>query len=308
MRRLGGGRSTSFPAYSYPVMLTGYARLFLALALLGGCAAEDAIDDEELGSTESEVSAAPSTVVPGATTPGAMLSAHTTLGFPEEATATDPEHALVVHTQWVASYDSLKKNPRWTSWELTKSWLGNVDRTDRWIKDGALSFTQAADSDYSGSGYQRGHICPSADRTRTTTDNQNTFLFTNVVPQTAESNTAVWAGLENQERTLARTNHVFITVGQIYEGAPKSIGRGVRVPSSMFKVIVVMQGAHPLPSEVTESTRVIAVEIPNTHSVSGSWTRYKTSLDAIERKTGFKLLSDVDPDVHDALATKIDSP
>ena len=292
-------------------MLTGHARLgwlFAALLALGGCAAEEAVDEEPLGSTESEVtSGSPSTVVPGATTPGAMLSAHTTLGFPEEATSSDAEHALVVHKQWVSSYDSLKKNPRWTSWELTTGWMGSTDRTDRWIKDGDVGFAQASDSDYSGSGYQRGHICPSADRTKSVTDNQNTFLFTNVVPQTAESNTAVWVSLETQERTLARSNHVFIVAGQIYEGAPKSIGRGVRVPSSMFKVVVVMSGAHPLPSEVTPSTRVIAVEIPNTHTVSGSWTRYKTTLESLEAKTGFRSLSDVDPAVHDALATQVDS-
>lgn len=264
--------------------------------------------EEALGSTESEVtSGSPSTIVPGATTPGAMLSAHTTLGFPEDATSDDAEHALVVHSQWVASYDSLKKNPRWTSWELTTGWMGSTGRTDNWVKDRNLSFAQASSSDYSGSGYQRGHICPSADRTKSVADNQATFLFTNVVPQTAESNTAVWESLESQERTLARSNHVFIVAGSIYEGAPRTIGNGVRIPSSMFKVVVVMQGTHPLPSEVSPSTRVIAVEIPNTHSVSGSWTRYKTTLESLETKTGFRFLSDVDPEVHDALATKVDS-
>lgn len=296
-------------------MPTGYARVLLlrgwplvALLTLGGCAAEEDFDEEPLGSTESEVtSSSPSTVVPGATTPGATLSAHTTLGFPEEATQSDAERALVVHKQWVASYDSLKKNPRWTSWELTSAWMGSADRSDNWVKDRDLSFAQATNSDYSGSGYQRGHICPSADRTKSATDNKATFVFTNVVPQTQESNTAVWASLETQERTLARNNHVFIVAGSIYEGTPKKIGSGVHVPSSMFKVIVVMQGEHPLPSEVTETTRVIAVEVPNTHAVSGSWTRYKTTVESLELKTGFKFLSDVDPVVHDALATRVDS-
>lgn len=295
-------------------MLTGSARLawFIAAALsLVGCAAEQATTEEaveEVGSTESNATTgSPSTVVPGATTPGAQLSSHTTLGLPEEASRTDAEHALIVHKQWVASYDSVKKNPRWTSWELTSAWMGSTDRTDNWIKDSLTTFPQASNSDYSGSGYQRGHICPSADRTKSTTDNQATFLFTNVVPQTAESNTAVWESLETQERTLARTNHVFIIAGSIYEGAPQTIGNNVRVPSSMFKVVVVAQGLHPLPSDITTSTRVIAVEIPNTHSVSGNWSRYKTTIESIEAKTGFTLLSDVDPAVHAALATRVDS-
>ena len=296
-------------------MLTGSARLgwsaslLAGLLTLAGCAAEPSDIVEETGATESDVSssASPSTVVPGAITPGAQLSAHTTLGLPEDAAVDDAEHALVVHNQWVGSYDSTKKNPRWTSWELTAQWLGSQDRTDNWKNDNTLSFAQATSSDYSGSGYQRGHICPSGDRTKNATDNQNTFLFSNVVPQTSESNTVVWESLETQSRTLARSNHVFVVAGSIYEGTPKKIGRDVAVPSSMFKVVVVMSGAHPLPSEVTTSTRVIAVEIPNNHSVSGNWSRYKTTLSSLETKTGFHFLSDVDPAVHDALATQVDS-
>lgn len=296
-------------------MFTGSLRsLFLLAALaLGGCAVES-VGAEEQGETSSEITDVATTVPETdavAATEGLALSPHTTLGLPEAATPTDPVHALIVKSQYVTSYDSTKKNPRWVSWELTPKWLGSADRSDSWStdRDLATGIPQAVNSDFTNSGFQRGHLCPSADRTKNDSDNRSTFVFTNAVPQTGESNGSTWLSLEYEERALAKVtnNHVFVVAGSIYEGTPKKIGNGVRVPSSMFKIVVVMQGARPLPSEVTAATRVIAVEIPNTTTVSGNFRRYRTSIEAIEQKTGFHLLSDVDPAVHAALAPQVDS-
>jgi endonuclease G len=51
---------------------------------------------------------------------------------------------------------------------------------------------------------------------------------------------------------------------------------------------------------------VISVEIPNTDSVSGDYTHYRTSFGALEQKTGFRFLSDVPASIHDALAAHVD--
>lgn len=295
-------------------MLTGSLRsVFLVAGLaLGGCAVESASNEAE-GATTNELSngETDATIAAAATTPGLALSVHTTLGFPEEATPTDPLHALIVKSQFVSSYDSTKKNARWVSWELTTKWLGSAERSDSWATDRDLApgIPQAVNSDFTNSGFQRGHLCPSADRTKNDTDNRATFVFTNAVPQTAESNTGTWLTLENEERTLARVtnNHVFVVAGTIYSGTPRKIGNGVSVPSSLFKVVVVMEGARPVPSEVTPTTRVIAVEIPNNTTVSGNYRRYRTSIESLEQKTGYRFLADADPAVHDALAPRVDS-
>jgi len=285
-----------------------FRHLFLVVGLaLGGCAASAAPEDQ--GETTNELTTTAATLP--AATEGLALSVHTTLGLPEEATPTDPVHALITKPTYVTSYDSTRKNARWVSWELTTKWLGPADRSDSWSTDHDLAtgIPQAVNSDFTNSGFQRGHLCPSADRTKNDTDNRSTFVFTNAVPQTAESNTATWLSLENEERALARVpnNHVFVVAGTIYTGTPRKIGNGVNVPSSLFKIVVVMQGDRPLPGEVTAATRVIAVEIPNTTAVSGNFRRYRTSIEAIEQKTGFHLLSDADPSVHAALAPQVDS-
>ena len=277
-----------------------------AFALLG-CAA--AGTDEASATANADISLAPAITQAAAATAGLALSVHTTLGIPEAATASDPVHALLVKTQYVTSFDSTRKNPRWTSWELTTAWIGNTGRTGSFGPDPDLpsSFPQATNSDYARSGYERGHICPSADRTDTVTDNAATFLFTNAVPQTAASNTATWETLENDERNFAKSgSHVFIIAGSIYADT-KTIGNGVAVPTSMFKLVVLLSGGHPLPSDVTASTRVIAVEIPNTTTVSGSYKSFRVKFADLEAKTGFHFLSDVPAEVHDALAQIVDA-
>jgi endonuclease G len=276
--------------------------LVVGLALPGCLAttAED-VQQADLGAAPS-----PSPSPPGE---GLALSVHTTLGIPEHAVVGDAEHYLLVKPQFVTSFDSHRKNPRWTSWELTSAWLGSTPRSPSFTRDADLpsSIPQADNSDYSGSGFQRGHILPSADRTKSAADNESTFVFTNVVPQTAESNTGTWETLERAERTLTQGGgHVFIIAGSIYADH-QTIGAGVAVPTSMFKVVVVLQGARPTPADVTTTTRVISVEIPNTTTVSGDYKHYRTSFGALESKTGFRFLSDVPAAVHDALAAHVDA-
>jgi endonuclease G len=262
---------------------------------------------ESEGNSEAALA---SSAAPGpASTPGLVLSPHTTLGIPEAASPTDPQHALLVKPQYVVSFDSHRKNPRWTSWELTTKWLGSTSRSPAFLPDPALpsSMPEATDNDYRGSGFERGHICPSADRTSSVPDNEATFVFTNAVPQTNASNTGTWETLESEERTLAKAgNHLFIIAGSLY-ATNQTIGAGVAVPSSMFKVVVVLHGDHPVPTDVTTTTRVISVDIPNTTTVTGTFRSFRTSFGSLEAKTGLHFLSDVPAAVHDALAVQVDS-
>ncbi|MGQ0505667.1 MAG: DNA/RNA non-specific endonuclease, partial [Myxococcaceae bacterium] len=200
---------------------------------------------------------------------GASVSVHTLLGIPDEsldearADAISITHYLSVKPQYVVSYNSVRKVPNWVSWELTLDWLGTLQRSNDFRPDDTLpsSLSQAQTSDYTGSGYDRGHLCPSADRDRNTADNSATFYLTNIVPQIGSSNRGPWERLEAYARTLAgRGDRLLITAGGIYGN--DTIGTGVSVPESTFKIIVVLapdQGAN----SVTAKTRVIAVRMPN---------------------------------------------
>ena len=57
---------------------------------------------------------------------------------------------------------------------------------------------------YSRSGYDKGHIAPSSARTNSASDNSQTFLMTNMMPQTPDNNRHTWEGLEKYSCQLAK--------------------------------------------------------------------------------------------------------
>ncbi|MBL8955100.1 MAG: DNA/RNA non-specific endonuclease [Myxococcaceae bacterium] len=244
---------------------------------------------------------------PVAEAPGAATSVHTTLGLPSAAQVGKLDDWLLTKPQFVVAYDTLHKVPRWVSWELRSVWLGDAPRTSGFRRDPQLpsSAVQASDSEYTNSGYDRGHMCPSADRTATSADNASTFVLTNVVPQTHSSNAGPWAALEDESRDLAALGkRLLVIAGPRFGAGHTTIGNGVEVPLATWKVIVVLE---PGTTGVTQATRVIAVDVPNTYSVSGSWRSFRTSVDSIESATGLDLLSDLDPAVEAVVEGRLDT-
>jgi endonuclease G len=244
---------------------------------------------------------------------GALLSVHTTMGIPAPTSTSDPNAFLSVKSGYVISYNSGRKVPNWVSWELNTSYLGTSDRQDDFRPDDTLPPTlpQAQLADYSGSGFDRGHMCPSADRTLTIPANQQTFYLSNMVPQSAHNNRGPWAQLEEESRTIAGTGkELFVITGGVFNASSGTIGSGVSVPDKTFKVIVVLDAVGQGPASVTTSTRVIAVMMPNADALitqSTPWRNFRVSIDDIEAATGDNFLSDVDPAVQAVIEARVDN-
>lgn len=282
-----------------------------SLGVLFACGPQEPMED---AAEQSLTPAAETGTVSSAA--GASISVHLTLGLPDSSTtsSSNTTHYLSVKHQYVISYNSSHKTPNWSAWELNNSWLGSTDRQDTFRTDSTLpsSLAQAALADYSGSGYDRGHMCPSADRTLSVTDNSNTFYLTNMVPQSANNNQGPWEKLEEYERSLATSGkELFIMSGPIYSGTVSTIGSGkVAVPTSTWKVITVLNSVGQGPANVTTSTRVIAVIMPNSDSKiskSDDWHNFRVTTRAIEQATGLNIMSDVAQSVQDVIETKVDT-
>ncbi|MFO0595875.1 MAG: DNA/RNA non-specific endonuclease [Myxococcaceae bacterium] len=228
---------------------------------------------------------------------GTDFSVHLPLGMPDGTSVGRLDAWLLVRPQLVGSYDTRNKVPNWSAWLLDSTSLGSATRATTFRTDPLLptGTPQAKDSDYTSSGFDRGHLCPSADRTATDADNDATFFLTNVVPQTHASNAGPWLDLEDFERTLAgQGKHLWIIAGPIFGATRQTIGTGVAVPLSMFKVIVVSEGP-VTPGAITPQTVTYAAVIPNVSPLSGSWRQWQVSVDDVEALTGLDFLSDVDP-------------
>ncbi len=244
---------------------------------------------------------------------GASVSRHTALGLPTAAGTSSIDDYLSVKSGYVISYNGGLKVPNWVSWELNTTYLGTTDRQDDFRPDGTLpgSVPQASLADYSGSGYDRGHMTPSADRTLTVAANSQTFYLTNMIPQAGNNNRGPWNNLEEYCRTLVRSGkELFIISGGTFSASSNWIGSGVMVPDQTFKVIVVLDSTTAGAADVTASTRVISVLMPNEDSqisLSANWRDYRVSVDSIEALTGDNYLSDVTSAVQSVIEARVDT-
>ena len=238
------------------------------------------------------------------------------MGNPSGA-GTSYANYLINKSQYSMSYNSYRGTPNWVSWHLSSAWLGSTPRQDDFRADNSLpsNFYKVTPSDYTGSGFDRGHNCPSADRTLTVTDNSATFLMSNMIPQAPTNNQQTWANLENYCRTLVNQgNELYVIMGSYGTGGTGSAGYKttlaggkVTVPNRIWKVIVVLPVGTSDVSRVTTSTRVIAIDTPNSTSISSSWGTYRTTVDAIEASTGYNILSNVASSVQSVIEAKVDN-
>lgn len=244
-----------------------------------------------------------------------------TMGNPSAATTNVafPNNYLMVKQEYALSYNNSKGSANWVSWHLSTAWKGTEPRCDCFTGDNTLptGFYKAVTSNYTNTGFDRGHQCPSEDRDLNATMNANTFLMTNIMPQAPNLNRVTWANMEDYTRTLINAgNELYIIAGGYGSGGTGSNGGvtntiasgKINVPSHYWQIIVVLPVGSNDASRVANSTRVIAVDMPNTQTVnSQAWGTYRTSVDAIEAITGYDFLSAVPSTIQSAIESTVDN-
>lgn len=224
---------------------------------------------------------------------------------------------LMIKPQYTYAYSNAKRTPIWTCWHLSVSDLGKTPRQNDFRPDTSLpsGWYQCDINDYTKSGFDRGHMCPSADRTNSVSNNSATYFMTNMIPQAPDNNEKTWANLENYSRSLVNDgNELYIISGPYGQGGvgkygtKTTIGNGVVVPSTTWKIVLVLSEGDNDLSRINTSTRVIAVVIPNEQLCNAkSWDQYRVSVDSIEALTGFDFFKLIPSDIQSVLEAKIDN-
>jgi endonuclease G, mitochondrial len=223
--------------------------------------------------------------------------------------ATGADNFLLERPQYTMSFNRARGGPNWVAWHVDAADLGEADR-GKFRPDPDLPASwRITPKDYSNSGYDRGHMCPSADRNGSRQDNDTTFYMSNMVPQTAALNQHVWADLENYVRDTVRAgNEVYQICG--VTGEKETIANGkVTVPASCWKVILVLPESRGDLARITAQTRVIAVSMPNEQSdelQNGDWRTYLTSVKKLENATGLNFFAALPKKVEKSLESKVD--
>ena len=236
------------------------------------------------------------------------------LGNPTGATA-DPSnhfHYLIQRTVEAIDYSDTNGCPNWASWDLTSADDCCVARTDAYAQDTSLPSTFRKITNGTFSGYDRGHMCPSADRLDTTADNKLVFLMSNMIVQDSKNNQGVWDAFENYCRTLLTSQELLIMCGPYDFGTNYAGASHVYIASNIFKIVVCAPlGSGTALSRITNanpsSIRVIAIETPNDDSVSGHpWANYVTSVKQVQQDTGYNFFSALPNNLAWVLRSKVD--
>ncbi|MBT2557546.1 DNA/RNA non-specific endonuclease [Hymenobacter sp. ISL-91] len=272
------------------------------------------------GGPASQPSPPPAPATPAPQSPASQPDDNLALGNPSGATASlnTPNNYLLVRPQYAVGYHARRGTPTWVSWHLSAADMGQAPRQDDFRPDPALprQFYAATSRSYSGSGFDRGHNCPSADRTRTLDDNSATFLMTNMIPQAANNNQRTWGNLEEWTRAqVQRGQEVYIIMGSYGQGGTglqgfkTTIDEGrITVPARVWKVLVLLPaGANDLQRIAAGQARLLAIDTPNDQQVSPDWSRYRVSVDALEAATGLDLLSALPAAVQERLEAQVDA-
>jgi DNA/RNA endonuclease G (NUC1)/fibronectin type 3 domain-containing protein len=253
----------------------------------------------------------------GAGTTPENASVHLAMGNPSNATTdavVQPNNYLISKPEYAESYSRDLGRPNWVSWHLTSAWTTGVGpRTDTFRPDPLLPFGwyKVQAFDFSSSGFDRGHMDPSADRSSSEPVNEATFTMTNMVAQAPGNNQGPWENLESFLRTLLPADELFIVSGPNGVGGTGSNGGltntlangHVTVPASTWKCALILPsgGGDPV-SRVTASTQTLCVIMPNLDSIRpDDWHIYVKSVDQVEALTGYNLFSNVPAAIQNAI-------
>ncbi|WP_298539799.1 DNA/RNA non-specific endonuclease [uncultured Aquimarina sp.] len=246
----------------------------------------------------------------------ASRDSNITFGNPSNAGSSSNNYYLS-KPDFVLSYNNNRGTANWVSWHLSDAWTGSTPRCNCFKRDTSLpsNFFRATSSDYTNSGFDRGHLCPSADRNGSADSNENTYFMSNIAPQAPDNNQRSWANFENYLRSLTlEGNEIHIVAGVVGSGgtgrngfASTIDGGNITVPDSFWKVALILPNGTNDINRVTTSTRVIAINVPNDQGISSNWTQFRTSVNAIESLTGYDLLENITNSVESVLESRIDN-
>ncbi len=218
-------------------------------------------------------------------------------GEPRETFA---EHLLVLtNIGYVTGYSESRHDPIWVCYSLHPvSDLHAPPRPQHFEVD-ARTRARVSQHDYTGSGYDRGHMAPNY--AIAVCDGEQaqvqTFLMSNIIPQSPHLNREVWERLEQREIKVyaQRFRRIWVIDGPVFPSTPRRLASGVALPDACYKIIVEEEGGKP---------NVMAFIMPQAVAGTEPVEQFLTSVRDIEQKTGLDFFAEMPQEVQDRLESQ----
>lgn len=212
----------------------------------------------------------------------------------------NPGDFVIYHSAMALCYDDDNEQAKWVSHVITPDIIeGNTSRTNDFREDTLIKKGSATKDDYWFSGYDRGHLAPSADFRWSLKALSESYYYSNMSPQKPELNRERWAELEGKIRSyvIENKNQVYVVTGGVLKGEMEKIGKNkVSVPNYFYKVILDIDNPEQ---------KAIGFVMPNKYC-KYPVISYAVSVDSVEALTGIDFFASLDDELEEKLESKFD--
>lgn len=226
-------------------------------------------------------------------------------GYLRIADSLFPQHTacsqIVKHRYYALCYYEKHEQASWVIYSLTKDNIekSSYKRKNIFYSDTLIATQSARYDDYTGTGYDRGHLCPAKDMSWNEAALKETFFMSNISPQLHYFNAGIWKKLEEQVRkwALQKDELIIITGGVLTDNLPKIGNKNkITVPDYFYKIIVELRNlnaiAFVLNSKIMPETPLMNMAI---------------SVDSVERFTGINFFEKLTDSVENRIESKVNT-
>jgi len=204
------------------------------------------------------------------------------------------------NSNFMIGYSDYRGNPLWVSYLLTPvaKDAKRLKRPSSFYKDWR-NITQIEHSDYTHSGYDRGHMAPNyaISRLYGKSSQIDTFDMTNITPQRPNLNRKLWQRLEEAEVSefTKYFDKVWVFTGPIFDENKETLkhSKYVEIPDAFFKIYVGITENKP--------AKTLAFIMPQNVKGNESFMEFLTSIDEVEKQTGLDFFSNLEDRLEDKL-------
>ena len=218
------------------------------------------------------------------------------------------DNLFIVHTtsdgvNFCIEWNNTLRAQRWSAfrWDRSNS-VKKTTRSEAWAPDPLIPTTpidyRTYQSDYSGSGYTRGHIVGSEDRVNSVAANMQTFYYSNMQPQLYDFNTqGIWYELENRLRNTYNKDTfrdtLYVVKGGTIDYGNYTMVRKIPAPKYFFMALLRKRNNISL----NGGYAAVAFWMKHEANTDTNFKNYAVSIDELEERTGIDFFCNLPDDI-----------